>query len=201
MIRGARAAVVPGMNDFSPPTELPRRPRLPLLLALPLLLTGCSSLSVNDYAADTPPFDPFVFFDGRVHAWGIVQDWRGRVVRRFDVDIDGTVDDDVLTLDERFRYADGETDTRVWRIRAAGAAGSYRGTAGDILGEADGTAAGNALRWNYEMDLPVSGSTYRVRFDDWMWQLDDRVVVNRSYIRKFGLTVAEVTLFMQRSGG
>lgn len=176
-------------------------PRLPLLLALPLLVTGCGSLDVSDYADASPAFDPFVFFDGPVRAWGIVQDWRGRVVRRFDVDIDGSVDGGTLTLDERFRYADGETDTRVWKIEATDGRGRYRGAAGDILGEARGEAAGNALRWDYEMDLAVSGNTYRVRFDDWMWQLDDRVVVNRSYIRKFGLAVAEVTLFMQRADG
>lgn len=177
----------------------PFRRRFPLLLALPLLAGGCSGLQVSDYAADGPAFDPFLFFDGQVRAWGIVQDWRGRVVRRFDVDIDGSVADGTLTLDERFRYSDGETDTRIWRIKRNGERG-FTGAAGDILGEAAGETSGNAMRWDYEMDLVVSGSSYRVRFDDWMWLLDERTLVNRSYIRKFGVTVAEVTLFMQRVG-
>jgi hypothetical protein len=48
------------------------------------------------------------------------------------------------------------------------------------------------------MDLDVDGSTYRIRFDDWMWAMNDGVVVNRSYLKKFGFTVAELTLFMQK---
>ncbi|MEQ8493191.1 MAG: DUF3833 family protein, partial [Gammaproteobacteria bacterium] len=42
------------------------------------------------------------------------------------------------------------------------------------------------------------GRSWRVAFDDWMWLVDERQLFNRSYIRKFGLTVAEVSIFMQR---
>jgi hypothetical protein len=31
-----------------------------------------------------------------------------------------------------------------------------------------------------------------------MWAFDDQTLVNRSYIKKFGITFAEVTIFMQR---
>jgi hypothetical protein len=178
---------------------IPTRRRWPALAVfLPaLLVAGCSGLRLEDFAAATPLFDPYVFFNGRVHAWGVVQDWRGRVARRFDVTIVGREEGGTLILDESFVYADGERDTRVWRIVRTGP-GTYDGTAGDIIGTARGRTAGNAMNWAYAMDLAVSGKTYRVQFDDWMWQLDDRALMNRSYIRKFGLTVAEVTIFMRR---
>ena len=48
------------------------------------------------------------------------------------------------------------------------------------------------------MDLPVGDRTYRVRFDDWIFALDAQRIVNRSYLQKFGIDVAEVTIFMQR---
>jgi hypothetical protein len=160
-----------------------------------LAVNGCSRVQLEDSAQSSPVFDPLVFFSGHTRAWGIVQDWRGRVVRQFQVDMQGRVVGDELVLDERFVYADGERDTRQWRIERAGH-GRFSGRAGDIVGAASGEAAGNALRWNYQMDLTVDGSSYRVNFDDWMWQLDGEALVNRSYIRKFGITVAEVTLFM-----
>ena len=72
--------------------------------------------------------------------------------------------------------------------------------ADDIAGPATGTAYGNAVYWRYEMDLPVGDSEYRVAFKDWIWAFDDRTIVNRSYIQKFGLVMAEVTLFMQKQG-
>lgn len=176
-----------------------RGPSLALLLPS-LLVTGCGGLHLDEYAGATPAFDPFVFFQGHTRAWGIVQDWRGRVVRRFEVDIDGAVSDGTLTLDESFRYADGELATRQWRLERD-ADGRIVGRAGDIIDVAEGDTAGNSMYWNYTMDLAVGDSTYRVNFDDWMWQLDDRVLVNRSYIRKLGVTVAEVTLFMQKQDG
>ena len=143
----------------------------------------------------TPAFDPFTFFPGETRAWGIVQDWRGRIVRRFAVEMDGRIDGQDLVLDEQFRYADGERSTREWRISRTGE-GAFTGRASDIVDSATGRTAGNAMQWQYRMDLTVDGSTYRVSFDDWMWQLDDGVLINRSYIRKFGVKVAEVTLFM-----
>jgi len=173
------------------------RPRRSAWLALTLLLGGCGGLRLDDYAEASPAFDPRVFFDGHVRAWGIVQDWRGRVVRRFDVDIRGRREGDAVILDEDFVYADGERDQRTWHI-APNDAGGFDGRADDIIGTARGETRGNAMRWRYAMDLAVDGRQWRVAFDDWMWQLDGDRLMNRSFIRKFGVTVAEVTIFMER---
>ena len=146
----------------------------------------------------SPAFDLFAFFDGDVRAWGIVQNRKGEVVQRFSVDIRGSVNGNSLTLDETFAYGLGEGVTeRVWTI-TRGSDGRYQGSAGDILGVAAGTDFGNAFRWAYAMDLPVGDKSYRVKFDDWIFALDERRIVNRSYIQKFGLDVAEVTIFMER---
>jgi hypothetical protein len=164
-----------------------------------LCLGGCAtSLDGQRYATQSPPFDLFAFFDGTVDAWGIVQNRNGEVVQRFEVVIEGSVEGEELTLDERFSYAlgDGVRD-RIWRIRRQ-ADGSYTGGASDILDSASGAAFGNAFRWAYAMDLPVDDKVYRVRFEDWIFALDEGRIVNRSYIQKFGLDVAEVTIFMQR---
>ena len=61
-----------------------------------------------------------------------------------------------------------------------------------------GNTKGSAARWGYIMDLPVDNTTYRIHFDDWMWIMNDGVLINRSYLKKFGLTVAELTIFMQK---
>ena len=44
------------------------------------------------------------------------------------------------------------------------------------------------------MALPVDGKVYNVDFDDWMYQLDERVMLNRSAMSKFGFRLGEVTL-------
>ena len=161
------------------------------------MAAGCSTTTVGTYANDSPEFNPFEYFKGKTAAWGIVQDHRGRVIRRFSVEISGSSTDDTLVLDEVFNYADGAKDNRRWEI-VRNSDGTLTGTAGDILGPASGTISGNAMRWQYEMDLPVGDKTYRVKFDDWLWMLDKDILVNRSYIKKFGVNVAEVTLFFQK---
>ena len=162
-------------------------------------LSGCSvSVDGKDYTAVEPAFNIEQFFDGDVKAWGIVQNRSGEVVQRFKVDIDGSIDGDTLTLDESFVYGVGEGPTqRTWKIVKQGD-GTFIGRAGDVKGPATGTSYGNAFNFHYEMDLPVDDTTYSVTFDDWFWAFDDSTMMNRSYIRKFGLVMAEVTIFMQK---
>jgi hypothetical protein len=109
----------------------------------------------------------------------------------------GSWEGDVGTLKEQFTYYDGKTQERTWTITKR-SDGTYEGTASDILDKAEGKTGGNAVHWKYRMDLDVDGSTYRITFDDWMWQMHDGVMINRSYLKKFGITVAELTLFMQK---
>lgn len=164
-----------------------------------LFLTACSvSIDGKSYTKVEPNFNIESFFDGKVKAWGIVQNRSGDVVQRFIVDIDGSLEGDLLTLDEVFTYGVGDgPKTRVWKINKT-APGKFTGNAGDIAGPAQGVSYGNAFNFTYEMDLPVGDTEYRVAFDDWFWAFDDQTMMNRSYIKKFGLVMAEVTIFMQK---
>lgn len=173
-----------------------------MAVVIGLLLSGCASKSIQgeDYRPQAPVFDIAVFFAGTVKAWGIVQNRKGNVIQRFTVAIEGTVDGDSVVLDEVFHYDFGEGPaTRRWELQRLDN-GKWRGGANDIASTATGAEFGNAFNWTYEMDLPRQGSnkTVRVVFDDWLWAMDDNTAVNRSYIKKFGITFAEVTIFMQK---
>lgn len=163
------------------------------------LLSACTmSIDGKVYETQSPKFELEAFFNGKVTAWGIVQNRSGEVVQRFEVNIDGSIENGVLTLDETFTYGVGDgPQKRIWTL-TKNANGTYTGNAGDIAGPATGTSHGNAFNFVYEMDLDVDGSTYRVNFDDWFWAMDDNNMMNRSYIKKFGIVMAEVTIFMQK---
>lgn len=161
------------------------------------MLTNLTTPSIDEYVGTSPNMDIKDYFNGPVKAWGLVQDWRGRVVSRFDVEMVGEWEGDIGTLTEKFEYYDGDKMERVWTIKKL-ADGSFEGTASDILDKAEGSTEGSAARWNYVMDLPVNDTTYRIRFDDWMWLMNDGVLINRSYLKKFGVTVSELTIFMQK---
>lgn len=162
-----------------------------------IMLSSCAGKNIEYYKDTTPTADIQEYFDGPIKAWGVVQDWRGRVIRRFDIDMVGQWDGDIGTLTEHFDYYDGKTQQRVWTIKKL-ADGRYEGAAEDIIDKATGQAKGSAVRWGYVMDLPVDNTTYRIRFDDWMWMMNDGVLINRSYLKKFGITVSELTIFMQK---
>jgi hypothetical protein len=173
--------------------------RLLAILAAAFALAGCASVQVDDYRSEKPVLDLRSYFDGTVDAWGMFQDRSGKVIKRFHVVIEASWQGDTGTLDELFTYSDGTTQRRVWTITRTGE-GRYIGTAADVVGEAQGEASGNALRWRYVMALPVDGKTYHVDFDDWMFLIDERTMLNRSFMSKFGFRLGEVTLSFRRRG-
>ncbi len=167
------------------------------LIALTLLVAGCSSVTPAMYAQEKPVLDLYRYFDGTVDGWGQFTDRSGRVVRRFVVEVRGTVAGERLTLEEDFRYSDGSVSKRTWNVVRTGPA-TFTGTAGDVVGTARGEAAGNALRWTYVLALEVDGRTYHVDFDDWMYLQDGTVMLNNSRMSKFGIGLGELTLAFRK---
>ncbi|MDX1301446.1 DUF3833 domain-containing protein [Photobacterium sp.] len=161
-----------------------------------LLLSACST-SISEYDQSQPKFDLFEYFEGEVLAWGMVQNYSGKQIRRFDVRIQGTVDGDALTLKEDFLFDDGEQQQRIWKI-TRGSNDTYIGKAGDVVGEAKGVAVGNALNWQYTLRVPIDDTSYDIRFDDWMFRQDETRMFNIAEMTKWGFTVGKVTLFFEK---
>lgn len=163
------------------------------------VLTGCATPQITDYAAEKPVLDLRQYFQGKVDAWGVFTDRSGQVVKRFVVDMDCQWQGDEGVLDERFTYSDGTQQRRVWRLKHLGQ-GRYTGRADDVIGEASGQTSGNAFRWGYTLALPVDGRVWEVQFDDWMYLMDDRVMLNKARMSKWGIFLGEVTLSFTRQG-
>lgn len=159
---------------------------------------GCKCEGNAEFYGETKPALDFeTYFDGPVKAWGLVQDRRGRVTRRFDIDMVGRWNGDTGTLEEKFTYYDGKINDRVWTLRKL-ADNRYEGTAADIKGKATGETFGFASQLYYRLQLPVGDKTYLIDFDDRLFLMNDGVVINRTYLRKFGFKVGELTIFMQK---
>lgn len=171
-----------------------RRHLLGAGLALPMLgLSGCSTARISDYVGEKPELDLRTYFNGRLDAYGIFTDRSNRVVKRFIVTMNCVWNGDEGVLDEDFVYSDGSTQKRIWRLRHWGN-GRYSGSAEDVVGLATGETRGNAFNWRYTMMLPVDGRVWEVDFDDWMYLMDNKVMINKAVMSKFGLRLGEVTL-------
>ncbi|WP_165311708.1 DUF3833 domain-containing protein [Vibrio ziniensis] len=159
-------------------------------------LVGCSA-ELADYKQNEPNFDLFGYFNGTTKAWGMVQDYTDKQTRRFEVDIEGKVLGNTLTLTEDFIFADGEQSQRVWAIQRS-SNGFYIGRADDVIGDAVGQEVGNALQWQYDFLLKTDDGEVEVTFDDWLYRHDETRVFNITKIKKFGIEVGQVTLFFER---
>ena len=168
-----------------------------MVLALPvlLMLPGCAS-SIDDYRHEKPALELDQFFNGRLVAYGMVQNFSGKVTRRFRADINARWQDGTGTLDEQFEFNDGEQQSRCWTVVRQG--NYYRGTAGDIVGEAKGEVQGNALNWRYTLQVPVNGKVWNIDLDDWLYLIDENNLINRTKMKKFGLPVGELTLHIRK---
>jgi len=168
--------------------------------AAALALTGCAGPQIADYAAEKPVLDLREYFNGTLDAYGVFTDRSGKVVKRFTVVMRCSWNGDEGVLDEDFFYSDGTTQKRIWRLKHLGN-GRYEGRADDVVGVAQGQTAGNAFRWGYTLALPVDGKVYEVQFDDWMYLVDQRVMLNKAAMSKFGVFLGEVTLSFVKRGG
>jgi len=169
-----------------------------LLLICCFLLSSCVVPDITQYQNLQPKLDLEHFFVGKTDAWGMFQKRSGELVKRFHVEIIGTKQQEKLILDEHFSYDDGTKQRRIWTlIRTAD--GNWHGTANDVVGEAIGQVAGNALHWQYQLLLPVDDSTFEMHFDDWMYLIDERSMINRASMSKWGVDMGQVTLFFSKS--
>jgi len=166
-------------------------------LAIIAGLAGCGSQALEDYADETPPLDLREYFDGPLTASGIFFDHAGRADRRFVVDMEGSWDGNTGTLAERFRYSDGRTDERVWTIRFEDDE-RFTATAHDVVGEAKGGQRGNAAMMQYRLRVPRDGDEIVVSMEDWLYLQEDDTLINRTTMRKFGLTVGELVVTFRK---
>lgn len=158
---------------------------------------GCSGKNIDYYKNNTPKLDLRTYLNGKTKAWGILENRKGEVTRRFTVEMETTWEGNIGTLKEYFIFDDGEKSERIWTITYKND-DTFTATAADVIGIAKGKQSGNALQMQYVLDLKVGKKNYHVKLDDWMYQLDEKTLVNKSEIKKFGITVARLTIFFEK---
>jgi len=161
------------------------------------ILLACCSAKISDYQSTSPEFDMKTFFDGKLEAYGMVQDREGKVIRRFRADLIGSWEGNNGLLEEDFFYDDGETQRRVWSLVKHGD-NRYSGVASDSVGEATGQSQGFAFNWKYTLAIEVDGETWDIQLNDWIYQLDETRLINQTEMTKWGFKVGQITLVIEK---
>ncbi len=159
-----------------------------------ILLTGCTSMKIEDFSNNKPEFIPQEYFNGKLRAYGIVKDRSGNITRSFKGTMIGSWDENGIgTLDEYFIYDDGEEMKRVWILKPTEDK-KFIATANDIVGESPMIANGNTVMIDYVMRVPYKDSTIDLSVQDWLHLQDDGVIINHSKMKKFGFVVGELVI-------
>ena len=173
------------------------------------LFQACSQQTLSSFDNTKPNFSLFEFFEGDSLAYGIFEDRFGNLRRRFKVNISGSIsqqtingrDVEQITLVEDFVYEDGEKQQRIWTITKdilENGSEIYNGQAQDVIGTAEGSSSGSTFYWQYDVDLNILDKSFRVKFKDWIYQMDDNIAINKATVSKFGIEVGTVTLVFVR---
>ena len=171
---------------------------------LSVFIFGCGTRSIAIYEAERPSFNLESFFNGKCRGWGIVLNRNNDVVKRFKVNVEGyfTADKSSGKLVRNFsgRMA---REKRVWNLKKTEITNGG-GTSDGVIGTAHGVASGNALKWSYRYNLILEDSFLNklsVDFDDWMFLVEDNVLMNRAVFSKFGLKLGTVIITFKKSNG
>lgn len=162
-----------------------------------LLTVSCSGQKLENYKNESPKLNLRTFFNGKIFAQGIVQDRSGKVIKRFDVDIISSWNENVGTIDEKFTYSDNTKEARVWKLTET-SPGKYEGRAHDVIGTAVGEVMGNTFFLEYNLDVPVGKSNYNIHMEDWMYLLNENTLLAKTMMTKWGIKVGEVTIVMTK---
>jgi hypothetical protein len=167
-------------------------------LVVSLALSGCAT--APQLQATETPAAPLVLetaLAGHLRGDGTVTTLFGDKTH-FGVTIEGSWDGAILTLVEDFRYDDGKTERKTWRLSRT-APGQYRGTREDVIGAAMVRQDGDNVRLDYEVLLDTGLGRIRTRFRDILFVEQAGTVRNRATVSKFGLRIATVELLLKKS--
>ena len=127
---------------------------------------------------------------------GIIYGPFGRVTSRFVAKMQAEWDGDVGQITEVFDYDSGNSQKRKWTLKVD-KDGSIKANAQDLVGTGYGYQSGSAVVLNYTIKLTEDAGGHALKVTDWMYLMENGVVMNRSQFRKFGIKVAELVATMR----
>ena len=172
-----------------------------LALTAATVLTGSGSAWAQSAKAAVPSVPLEQLLVGRFNGTGEFVDKRGGKNRGIDLDIRGSYDAKAgaLTLVEDTLFSDGEKQHKVW-VFTRKTEQRWTGTRSDVIGEADITIDGSAIRMVYKAHVPKEGKVWDLKFDERYTIASPDLIQFRADVSYLFFTVGEATLTIRRAG-
>lgn len=137
------------------------------------------------------------YFHGSVKGKGIIQDWQKNVVRSFQVTMQGEFSNKKGIIKENFLFDDGEEQYREWHVSFKDN-NHFEAQASDFKSVAQGKQINGQLNMKYVYPLNYNNKIYNLNVDDWMYAIDEKTIINKTAMKKFGLSVAYLTIIFTK---
>lgn len=157
---------------------------------------GFQAQKSTDYETKLPKFDIRKNLNGPMLSEGIIYGPFGRVSTRFVAKMEASWDGNEGQISETFNYDSGNSQKRMWTLKLE-KDGGITADAEDLVGTGTGHQAGSAVVLKYTIKLTKEAGGHALNVTDWMYLMENGVVMNRSQFRKFGIKVAEVVATMR----
>lgn len=149
---------------------------------------------IDDYKIESPIVDFKTFFKGEVEGVGMFFDYRGKQKSSFHVTLKGLWEEN--KLEEFFVFNDATKLERTWFIDFK--ENKFTADAIDCEGKLKGVQSGNTIYSKYVLKIPYENSLLKVTMDDWMYLIDDKTIINRTGMYKFGFKIGEMVIFLRK---
>lgn len=138
------------------------------------------------------------FFCDTLKGWGILESKGGIVKRRFTINAHGIWQENSGKITDHFYFDNNEEELREWNIQLISNE-SFIATSPSCIGIAKGSQIGNVINFNYRSNLTSEGKNYLVNLSEWWFLIDEKTLIVKAKIKKFGITWANLIVFYQKS--
>lgn len=144
-------------------------------------------------------YNPAEFFDGHIEAEGFLAKRNGDITRTFRANFHGIREGNDININEVITFDNGEQERRHWKIKYI-AAGHWQAVAEGVVGVCtirSGTKPAEG-RWSYRMKIVVGKRAIAFDFEDIMVMLSNSDMVSLTPMKKFGITLAQISCHYRR---
>ena len=162
-------------------------------------MTSCASMKPADFEKGNSKSDPVKFFIGKTTSDGVIENPAGKPSARIKTETVGTLKDGIIYIEQDLYPEGGKKNQRSWQLRQIDEH-HVDATANDIDGIAHGLLYGNNFSWTFRLKLPQRKFIRHLRMSQNMYLMPDgKSMIIRSVLRKFGITVVQITEEFQKN--
>ena len=152
-----------------------------------------------DFEKGNSKSDPVKFFIGKTTSDGVIENPAGKPTACIKTETEGTFKDGIIYIEQDLYPEGGKKNHRSWQLHQIDEH-HVDATANDIDGIAHGLLYGNNFSWTFRLKLPQRKFIRHLRMSQNMYLMPDgKSMIIRSVLRKFGITVVQITEEFQKN--